>query len=245
MESVFKFWQKVDGKIRGMIPVQVFLAVVSEVDETARTCKVKVNDNVEYEDVRLYAVVDDSLKGFCLVPVVDSMVLVGRIGNGNELYVVSFSEVDKVLGSIGDKTEIAIDEESLSYKCDKTEIAIDKDSLSCKVDKTDVSVKSNDVQVKIDGVTFAVADKKVTIDADEIDLNGTANSGVPKVKAVKDNLDAIKNYLTAMDAAIAAGLNGIGAGPTAAGSAGAGAYQGAMTGQSIVFQDMENSKVKH
>lgn len=245
MESVFEFWRKVDEKIRGMIPVQVFPAVVSEVDETARTCKVKVNDNVEYEDVRLYAVVDDSLKGFCLIPAVDSMVLVGRIGNGNELYVVSFSEVDKVLGSIGDKTEIAIDEESLSYKCDKTEIAIDKDSLSCKVDKTDVSVKSNDVQVKIDGVTFAVADKKVTIDADEIDLNGTANSGVPKVNVVKSNLNAIKNYLTAMDVAIAAGLNGIGAGPTAAGSAGAGAYQGAMAGQSIVFQDMENTKVKH
>ena len=245
MESVFEFLRKLGENTRGMIPIQVFPAVVSEVDETARTCKVKVNDNVEFEDVRLYAVVDDSLKGFCLIPAVDSMVLVGRIGNGNELYVVSFSEVDKVLGTIGDNVEIAIDKESLSYKCDKTEIAIEEESLSCKVDKTEIAVKSNDVQIKMDGVTFAVADKKVTIDADEIDLNGTNNSGVPKVKVIKGNLDAIKNYLTAMDAAIMAGLNGVGAGPTAAGSAGAGAYQGAMAGQEIVFQDMENAKVKH
>lgn len=229
MESVFEFLRKMDEKTRGMIPVQVFPAVVSEVDETTRTCKVKVNDNVEFEDVRLYAVVDDSLNGFCLIPAVDSMVLVGRIGNGNELHVVSFSEVDKVLGTIGDNVEIAIDEESLSYKCDKTE----------------ATVKSNDIQVKTEGVTFTVSDKNVTVDAEEVVFNG-GKKGIPNVDSVEKNLKAIKSYVESMHTAIDAGLKGVGASTAASGALGAEAYGLAMEAvKPIQLEDMEDTKVKH
>ena len=229
MESVFEFLRKMAEKTRGMIPIQVFPAVVSEVDETARTCKVKVNDNVEFEDVRLYAVVDDNLKGFCLIPAVDSMVLVGRIGNGNELHVVSFSEVDKVLGTIGDNVAIAIDKESLSYKCDKTE----------------ATVKSNDIQVKTEGVTFTVSDKNVTVDADEVVFNG-GKKGIPNVDSVEKNLKAIKSYVESMHTAIDAGLKGVGASTAASGTLGAEAYGAVMkTAKPISFGDMEDKKVKH
>lgn len=155
--------------------MQVFPAVVSAVDEKARTCKVKIVDNVEYEDVRLYAVVDDSLKGFCLIPAVDSMVLVGRIGNGNELCVVSFSEVDKVLGTIGDNVEVAIDKESLSYKCDKTEIVVKSAELTSKMDNVELEVKGNKIKVK----------------ADEIEFNGGDNDGLIKINELTDKINGI------------------------------------------------------
>lgn len=229
MESVFKFWQHVEDRVKHLMPTQVFPAVVKEVDEDLRTCTVRINDNVDFEDVRLYAVIDDSLSGFCLIPAIDSTVLVARIANGNDLHVVSFSEVDKVLGTIGDKVEIAIDEASLTYKVDKTEIA----------------VKSAEMTAKIDGVEMEVKDNKIKVKANEIEFNDGKNKGLAKVEVINNNLNAIKNYLTAMDAAIMTGLNGVGAGMAAAGSAGAGAYEGAMAGQSITLNDMENTKIKH
>lgn len=175
MEGVFKFWQNVEQRAKSLMPPQVFPAVVKEVDEDMRTCTVRINDNVDVEDVRLYAVIDDSLKGFCLIPAIDSTVLVGAMDSRQDFYVVMFSEVDKVLGSIGDKTEITIDEKSLSYKCDKTEIAI----------------KSNEVQVKTDGVTFTVSDKNVTIDADKVVFNGGKKGGLININDLAAYIDDI------------------------------------------------------
>lgn len=218
-----------EKKTGQLIPMQVFPAVVKEVDEERRTCTVRVNDNVDFYDVRLYAVTDKELKGFCLLPAVDSQVLVARIANGNELYVCSFSVVEKVLGTIGDKVEIAVDKESLSYKCDKTE----------------ATIKSNDIQVKTEKVTFGVSDSQVTVKADQVVFNDGENKGFVKVEAVQANLDTIKNYLTVMNTAIAAGLTGIGAELASDGSAGVAAYQQAMPDQGIAFQNMENEKIKH
>ncbi len=177
MDGVFQFWQNVTRKTKALMPLQVFAAQVEEVDEKKRTCRVKINEGVSFEDVRLYGLTDDGLKGFCLIPKRDSMVLVSRIDNGNELYVTMFSEVDKVLGTIGDKTEVAIDEESLLYKVEETEVAL----------------KSNDVQVKTKGVTFTVSDKKVTLDADEIVFNGGENKGLVKIKELTDKINGLIN----------------------------------------------------
>ena len=216
-------------KAKDLVPLQVFPAVVREVDEDLRTCKVRVNDNVDFVDVRLYALADTDLKGFCLIPAVDSTVMVARIANSNELFVSLFSVVDKVLGTIGENVEFSADGEQLHYLNDKT----------------DITVKSGEVTATLDGVTLEIKDNKVKVDADEIVFNGGNNKGVPNVDDIKRNLDAIKNYLTAMNTAVSTGLNGVGLGPAASGTAGAGAYQGAMAGQSIVFGNMEDTKVKH
>ncbi|MDE5704399.1 MAG: hypothetical protein K2H70_06220 [Bacteroidales bacterium] len=173
MESVLKFWRNIEGRVKDMLPVQVFPAVVKEVDEGLRTCTVRINDNVDFEDVRLYAVVDDDLKGFCLIPAVDSTVLVGRIANGNELCVVSFSVVDKVLGTIGDKVEIAIDEKSLSYKCDKTEMVVKSAEVMAKIDGVELEAKENKVKVKADEIAFNGGEKGELINID--DLTGKIN----------------------------------------------------------------------
>ena len=175
MEELNKFWKNVTNRAKGLVPMQVFPAVVKKVDEKLRTCTVCMNDNVDIEDVRLYAVVDDSLKGFCLIPAKDSMVLVGRIANSNELFVCSFSVVDKVLGTIGDKMEISIDEESLSYKCDKTEI----------------EVKSAELTAKIDGVELEVKGNKIKVKAEEIAFNGGSNDGLIKINDLTTKINGI------------------------------------------------------
>lgn len=173
MEGINKFWQNVTDRAKGLVPMQVFPAVVKKVDEKLRTCQVRVNDNVDFVDVRLYAVVDDSLKGLCLIPAVDSTVLVGRIANSNELFVCSFSVVDKVLGTIGDKVEFAADKESLLYKVDKTEIAVKSAELTAKIDGVELEVKENKVKVKADEIAFNGGEKGGLINI--VDLTGKIN----------------------------------------------------------------------
>lgn len=165
MESVFQFWQNVARGTKRLMPLQVFAAQVEDVDEEKRTCTVKVNEGVSFEDVRLYGLTDEGLKGFCLIPKQDSMVLVGRIDNGNELYVTMFSEVDKVLGTIGDKVELSLDEEAFRY-----------------MSKGDTDDKK---------VTLEITDGKVTVDADEIVFNGGHNKGLVKIKELTDKINGL------------------------------------------------------
>lgn len=62
---------------------------------------------------------------------------------------------------------------------------------------------------------------------------------------MQDNLNQLKDYVTAMNNAISAGFTGVGEGLAATGSGGKGAYSGAMAGKSITFSSMENGKIKH
>lgn len=177
MEEINRFWSNVGRKARDLVPLQVFPAVVKEVDEDLRTCTVRVNDNVDFVDVRLYALADTDLKGFCLIPAVDSTVMVARIANGNELLVTMFSVVDKVVGSIGEKVEFSADGEQLHYINDKT----------------DITVKSAELAAKLDGVTLEIKDNKVKVDADEISFNGGGNKGLVKVEKLISSLNKIES----------------------------------------------------
>lgn len=230
MESVFKFWQHVEDRVKNLMPTQVFPAVVKEVDEDLRTCTVRINDNVDFEDVRLYAVIDDSLSGFCLIPAIDSTVLVARIANGNDLHVVSFSEVDKVLGTIGDKMEIAIDKESLSYKCDKTEVAI----------------KSNDIQVKTEGVTFTVSDKNVTVDADKVAFNGGQKGGLININDLAKYIDDIADKFNSHTHSFATGAIEV-SGPAGSMINATPISTPALTSKvaKVAMKDYEDTKIKH
>ena len=94
---------------------QVFLATVKEVDENEFTCTVLIDDELEYTDVRLRSVIDQQKQGFAFVPKVGSMVLVGRIGNSDQLFVALFSEVNKVLMTAG-SLEVTVDPEKVEVK---------------------------------------------------------------------------------------------------------------------------------
>lgn len=173
-----------------------FYATVVRVDESTRTCVVDA-EGVPYEEVLLHAVVDAGQRGFCLIPTVGSLVLVSRIGGSNELYVAMFSEVDRVVLTVGDEVSATIDAE------------------------------------------------RVAIDGPEIVLNGGTHGGVVQVEELRRNLDSLKGFVEAMHAALPAAFTAVGAALSANGSAGKTAYDGAMAGQSIVLEEMENPKVKH
>ncbi|MEG1464811.1 MAG: hypothetical protein RSC11_07935 [Mucinivorans sp.] len=190
-----------------------FYATVKSVEADKRTCVVADGDEMSYDDVLLYGVADAELKGFCLIPKVDSTVLVARIGGSNELYVAMFSQVDRVLLTIGDKVEATIDEKSLSYKCDQVELTIKQG--------------------------------KVELKADEIVFNGGDHKGLVKIEELKQNLDALKAYATAINAALPSAFAAVGAAMASNGAAGGTAYQAAMAGKAVVIKDMEDTKVKH
>lgn len=110
----------------------VFYGEVSAVDEEARTCTV-VMEGIPYENVLLYAVEKAELKGLVSIPKVGSTVLVKRIAN-DRYFVVMFSEVDKVLLTIGEKTEAEVAEECVRIKAgEKTAVTVDTENCLLQV----------------------------------------------------------------------------------------------------------------
>lgn len=90
-----------------------FWGTVSDVDEPSRTCTVVIDDQ-PYADVLLYAITDKKLKGFCFIPKTDSTVLVSRIAGSNMMFVAMFSQVDKVLLSVGE-TQIEVGADEITF----------------------------------------------------------------------------------------------------------------------------------
>lgn len=87
--------------------------------------------------------------------------------------------------------------------------------------------------------------EKVRIKTTAIELNGDQYKGLVKLDELKANLDALKQYVLAMNTAIATALTSVGVGTAANGPAGTTAFNSAMSGQVINFQNMENTTVKH
>lgn len=86
---------------------------------------------------------------------------------------------------------------------------------------------------------------KYHLKADLIELNGDSFGGLAKVNEIASNLDAIKDYLSALKTAISTGINAVGVSTAASGTIGAAAFDNAMLGQTLTFSDMENTTVKH
>lgn len=97
----------------------VVYGTVEKVDEALRTCDVRVG-GVVYEGVLLYAIENAGLKGFSPIPKQGSGVLLARIGTSARLFVEMFSEIDKVILSIGDNLELEITGEGMRLKADTT-----------------------------------------------------------------------------------------------------------------------------
>ncbi len=115
---------------------QVFLATVKEVNEDEFTCVIETSPDIQYIDVRLRSIIDPDKQGFCFIPALESFVLVGRIGNSNELYVAMFSEVDKVLLSSG-SLELTIDQDKAELKKgDKISVLIQEDQVLITADQS-------------------------------------------------------------------------------------------------------------
>lgn len=79
---------------------QVIVADVIQVDQENDTVEISI-DGMELSDVRLRSIIDSQGNRVVVYPAVGSTVLVGRIGQSNQLYIEAVGVVDKVLCRIG------------------------------------------------------------------------------------------------------------------------------------------------
>ena len=110
----------------------VFYGEVSAVNEGSRTCTVVMED-IPYENVLLYAVENTELKGQVLIPRIGSTVLMERIAN-DRYFVAMFSEVAKVLLTIGENTIVEVSEECVRIQSgEKTTVTADAEKCLLQV----------------------------------------------------------------------------------------------------------------
>lgn len=108
----------------------IFPATVTKVDESDFTCEVRRDDAVDYFDVRLRGLVNPALKGIAFIPVLNSTVLVCRIGKSNELFVCQFTEIDKVIFTSAD-TSLTVDADKIEVlKGEKLSILVNAESMT-------------------------------------------------------------------------------------------------------------------
>lgn len=86
-----------------------------------------------------------------------------------------------------------------------------------------------------------IADRMLEVKAGQWIFDGGDNGGIPIEQKIMDNLNAIKQYLDAMNIAIATGLASAAGMDATAGQV----YTGTMTAQLLMLNNMENEKIKH
>ena len=117
--------------------VDTFPVKVLSVDKSAGTCKV-TDDELEYTDVRLSAVIDGNDKKFYLFPKVGSSVLVSPINEDlKNLYVEAYSEID-----------------GLDLKIDGVHFNIDKDGFLLKKENETLKKLMADLSTAIKAMKF-------------------------------------------------------------------------------------------
>lgn len=82
-------------------------------------------------------------------------------------------------------------------------------------------------------------------EVDTISIHGGDKGGLVNIENLKNNLDSLRRYVEALKSAVATGLNGVGTSTEASGQAGATAFNSAMAGHSINFENMEDTTIKH
>lgn len=111
--------EEIIRKMRAGIPVVLTTARVSEVDDTAMTCRVVIPGKPDRPDVRLRAVITNDA-GLTIIPSVGSDVLVALIDNRAESSVVlATSEVDSILFKTAD-SEWVLDNTGVDAQVGKT-----------------------------------------------------------------------------------------------------------------------------
>lgn len=186
-EEVVKFWESIQKMMKGQDKT-ILAGTVSEVNEQERTCSLKVDD-VTYEDVRLYGLVKAELKGFCFIPKKDSYVLACRIEGSNSLFVTMFTEVDKILLTMGDKVNVAIDATTLSYQNNEVKLS---------VTGSKVELSATDIVINGGGLGGLVKVKELTakINALEKEINNLKKAFSSWVPVAMDGGAALKAAVT-------------------------------------------------
>lgn len=138
--------RKFNGMMGDMVR-NVIQGVVTEVNEDEFTCTVRVDDAVDYFDVRLRGLVDGALKGFAFIPKAQSVVLVCPIGGSNELFVCQYTEIDKLIFT-DNNLKLTIDTEKLELERDNVTITSDDSSTVIKASDATATVNTDGIDRK-------------------------------------------------------------------------------------------------
>lgn len=153
----------------------VIQGVVTEVNEEEFTCTVRVDDAVDYFDVRLRGLVKADLQGLALIPKAKSVVLVCPIGGSNELFVCQYTEIDKVIFTDNDLS-LTIDTEKLSMARGDMTITSDGSSTVLKAGDATVTVNTDGVEMKTGSSTVKATSGGLTISKGGAGLKKTLES---------------------------------------------------------------------
>ena len=79
-----------------------------------------------------------------------------------------------------------------------------------------------------------------------IEFNDGGDGGLVQIQKLKSNLDKIHDYIkNTLEPAIKNGIDAVGVGTGASGPTAAISFNAAVASQDFLYEDMENTKVKH
>lgn len=166
--------RKFNGMMGDMVR-NVIQGVVTEVNEDEFTCTVRVDDAVDYFDVRLRGLVDGGLQGFAFIPKAQSVVLVCPIGGSNELFVCQYTEIDKLIFT-DNNLKLTIDTEKLELERDNVIITSDDSSTVIKASDATATVNTDGIELKIGSSTITVTSGGLTLKKGGAGLKKTLES---------------------------------------------------------------------
>lgn len=128
----------------------VMYAEVTEVDEENATLKVKIDEDMPLEDVRLRSIIDGD-NGIYVVPAVGSIVLLLRLGLDDDFMAVGFEKYDKVVIK-GEEISLVVSQENITFNGNRLESFItDINKLTEKINNLETEV--NDLKAVFRGWT--------------------------------------------------------------------------------------------
>ena len=166
--------RKFNGMMGDMVR-NVIQGVVTEVNEDEFTCTVRVDDAVDYFDVRLRGLVDGGLQGFAFIPKAQSVVLVCPIGGSNELFVCQYTEIDKLIFT-DNNLKLTIDTEKLELERDNVITTSDDSSTVIKASDATATVNTDGIELKIGSSTITVTSGGLTLKKGGAGLKKTLES---------------------------------------------------------------------
>ena len=202
-------------------PTVSLICRVDSVDREARTVDcTPIDESAPLLGVNLQAN-QGSRHGVVVWPKVGSYVVVGFVADGRAGVVLLADETEGVEAVVGQTT----------FRVDESGCFLETSGGQAAIDETGIMLRCGEVTA--------------TLREDGITLNGDAAGGLVKIAALEENLNRLKRYVEAMKSAVASGMNAIGSGTTASGTAGATVFETNMGSAVIQYENMENEKVKH
>lgn len=149
---------------------------VKAVDEKARTCDVQIG-GIVYEGVLLYALEKENLRGPVMVPKSDSTVIVARIDASDRLYVAMFSEIDKVILTLGDRVIMTCDGEQIEASAPR--ITLNGGDRGGLIDVEQITGKLNDLIDAFNNHTHSIPSGSVAVTGSATAQSNAAPVTVP------------------------------------------------------------------